>query len=181
MRSAVITTTGVILLGISVDARADSPWVLQAGVGVGVHRTGADYPDAPPPGFSPGAGMQIDAGYRVHRAAALGLHLGAQVFQAPRHLSINHFVDQTYVGIEGGVSGSVLLNRVTLTPWFGVQSLHNKRYRALGVIATYELRSVEHESVALLASVIVNNDWLAIDNWPISDVGVIFGVAYRYW
>ncbi len=149
--------------------------MLQAGVGVGVHRTHADYPDAPAAGFSFGPGMQIDAGYRVCRIAAVGLHLGAQVIGAPKHLAINSFEDRTYVGIEAGVSGSVVFDRVTLSPWLGLQSLHSKRYRAAGLIGAYDVRTFGHESIALFASVIVNS------GWPISDVGALVGVGYRYW
>ena len=180
MRYLVITAAGAVLLGLSGHAGAESPWVLQAGAGVGVHRTHADYPDAPPPSFSIGPGVQIDAGYRVHSIAAVGLHLGAQVIEAPRHLAINSFEDRTYVGIEAGVSGSVVLDRVTLSPWLGLQSLHGKRYRAVGLTAAYDVRIFDHERIALFASVIVNNDLLAGDNWPISDVGALVGVGYRY-
>ena len=170
-----------ILLCLSVQARAESPWVVQAGAGLGVHRTHADYPDAPPAGFSFGPAVQIDAGYRVHRIAALGLHLGAQVIGAPRHLALDSFEDRTFVGIEAGVSGSVALDRVTLTPWMGLQSLHGKRYRAVGLIGAYDLRTFGHERIALFASMIVNNDWLGLGNSPISDVGVLLGVGYRSW
>lgn len=181
MRCLVVTAAGAVLLALSVPARADSPWVLQAGVGLGVHRTHADYPGAPPPGFSFGPAVQIDAGYRVHCIAAVGFHLGAQVVSAPQEQAVNSFEDQTYIGIEAGLSGSVVLDRVTLSPWLGLQSLHSKRYRAAGLIGTYDVRTFGHERIALLASVIVNNDWISGDNWPISDVGVLVGVGYRYW
>jgi len=164
-----------MFLGFSSNARAESPWVAQAGVGLGVHRTHADYPDAPAPGFSFGPGMQIDAGYRVHRIAAIGFHLGAQVIGTPNQVALNSFEDRTYVGIEAGVSGSLIFDRVTLSPWFGFQSLHSKRYRAGGLSGTYNVRTFGHESVALFASVIANS------GWPISDIGALVGVGYRYW
>lgn len=169
------------MLALFGHARAESPWVLNAGAGVGVHRTHADYPDAPPPTFSIGPGVQIDAGYRVHRIAAVGLHLGTQVIKAPKHLAINGFEDQTYVGIEVGVGSSFVIDRVTLSPWFGLQSLHSKRYRAVGLTATYDVRNFGHERIALFASVIVNNELFGGDNWPISDVGALVGAGYRYW
>lgn len=181
VRYLVVTPAGAIMLGLLGRAEAESPWVLQAGAGVGIHRTHADYSDAPPPSFSIGPGLQIDAGYRVHRIAAVGLHLGTQVIEAPRHLAINSFEDQTYVGIEAGLSGSVVIDRVTLSPWFGLQSLHNKRYRAAGLIGTYDVRIFDHERIAVFASVIVNNDLLPGDQWPISDVGTLVGAGYRYW
>lgn len=181
MRYLVVTAAGAILLGLSADARGDSPWVLQADVGLGIHRTHADYPDAPAARFSFGPGVQIDAGYRVHRIVAVGLHLGAQVVEAPHHVALNSFEEETYIGIEAGVSSSVVFDHVSLTPWLGLQSLHNKRYRAAGLIGAYDVRTFGHESVALFASVIINNDWLDIDNLPISDVGALFGVGYRYW
>jgi hypothetical protein len=165
----------ILLLGLSSYAHAESPWVLQAGVGLGVHRTHADYPDAPAAGFSLGPGIQIDAGYRVHPIAAVGFHLGAQVIEAPKHLALNSFEDRTYVGIEAGLSGSVVFDRVTVTPWFGLQSLHSKRYRAGGLIGAYDVRTFGHESIALFASVIANR------GWPISDIGGLLGVGYRYW
>jgi hypothetical protein len=132
MRHLVVTATAAALLAISGIASADSPWVLQAGVGLGVHRTHADYPDAPPAGLSFGPAVQIDAGYRVHCIAAVGFHLGAQVVSAPQEQSATSFTDQTYIGVEAGVSGSIVLDRVSLSPWLGLQSLHNKRYRAAG-------------------------------------------------
>lgn len=181
VHSLVATAAAAILLGLSPHAGAESLWVLQAGAGLGVDRTHADYPDAPPAGFSFGPGMQLDAGYRVHRIASVGFHLGAQVIGAPQHLAVNSYEDQTYIGIEAGVSGSVIFDRVTLTPWLGLQSLHSKRYRAAGLLGAYDVRTFGHESIALFASVIVNDDWLGADNWPISDVGALVGVGYRYW
>jgi hypothetical protein len=172
----------VSLLAFPSHARAESPFVVQVGAGIGAHKTHADYPDAPSAQFSFGPGMQIDAGYRVHRIAAIGLHLGAQIIGAPKHLHIGEFEERTYVGIETAISGTVVLDRSTLSPWFGLQSLHDKRYRAAGLIGTYDLRSLgRHESIALFASVIVNKAWLGGDNWPISDVGALVGVGYRYW
>src|SRR5512135_1945391 len=102
MRRLVVTAAGAVLLALSAPARADSPWVLQAGVGLGVHRTHADYQDAPPAGISFGPAVQIDAGYRVHCIAAVGFHLGAQVVSAPHEQTVNSFEDQTYIGIEAG-------------------------------------------------------------------------------
>jgi hypothetical protein len=181
MRRLVVTAAGAALLALSAPARADAPWVLQASVGLGVHRTHDGDPDAPPAGFSFGPAVQIEAGYRVHCIAAVGLHLGAQVVSAPQQLAVNSYEDQTYIGIEAGVSGSVVLDRVTLSPWLGLQSLHARRYRAAGLIGAYDVRTFGHERIALLASVIVNNDWISADNGPISDVGVLVGVGYRYW
>lgn len=181
MRCLVVTAAAAASLALSVPARADSPWVLQAGVGLGVHRTHADYPTAPPAGFSLGPAVQIDAGYRVHCIAAVGFHLGAQVVSAPQEQSITSFDNETYIGIEAGVSGSIALDRVTLSPWLGLQSLHGKRYRAAGLVGAYDVQRSGRESIAVLASVIVNNDWISDENWPISDVGVLVGVGYRYW
>lgn len=164
-----------MLLGLAPHARAESPWVVQAGVGLGVHRTHADYPDAPAAGLSFGPGAQLDAGYRVHRIAAVGLHLGAQVIGAPKQLAGNRFEERTYVGIEAGVSGAVVFDRVTLSPWLGLQSLHGKRYRAAGLIGAYDVRTFGDESITLFASVIGNS------GWPIGDVGALVGVGYRHW
>lgn len=164
-----------VLLVLAADVRAESPWVLQAGAGVGVHRTRAEYPDAPEARFSFGPGMQLDAGYRVHRIAAIGIHLGAQVIEAPKHLAIDRYEHRTYVGIETGLSGSIAFERVTLTPWLGLQSLHSKRYQAGGLSAAFDVRTSGHESIALFASIVANR------GWPISDTGVLVGVAYRSW
>lgn len=164
-----------VLLVLAADADAESPWVLQAGAGIGVHRTRAEYPEAPRARLSFGPGMQLDAGYRVHRIAAVGLHLGTQVIEAPNQIAPDSFEQRTYVGIEAGVSGSLVFDRVTLTPWLGLQSLHSKRYRAGGLSAAFDVRRSGHESIAGFASIIANR------GWPIRDAGVLVGVAYRSW
>jgi hypothetical protein len=165
----------MILLALSSTAGAESPWVAQACAGLGLHRTRADYPDAPGATLSPGAGIQMDAGYRVHRLAAVGFHLGAQVVRTPKHLALYAFEERTYVGLEMGLSGSLLIDHFSVSPWLGFQSLHSKRYTAAGLSGGYDIRVLGHESITLFASLIANR------GWPIADVGVLAGVGYRSW
>jgi len=146
--------------------------VLQAGVGLGVHRTHADYPmhhrrvsrSARPCKSS-----------RLSRCTALlpsGFTSWAQVVSAPQEQAVNSFEDQTYIGIEAGVSGSVVLDRVTLSPWLGLQSLHSKRYRAAGLIGAYDVRSSATRDRGTRVRD-RQQRWISSDNWPISDVGVL--------
>lgn len=117
----------------------------------------------------------MDAGYRVHQFGAIGVHFGAQAFRAPKHLAVNSFEDRTYVGLEAGLSGSLVVDRFTVTPWLGFQSLHGKRYTAGGLGGAFDVRVFGHESVTLFASLIANH------GWPIGDVGMLAGVGYRNW
>ena len=90
-------------------------------------------------------------------------------------VGIDDYEDRTYVGIEMGLSGSIVFERLTLTPWLGLQSLHGKRYTAGGLGGAFDVRSFGHEKIAVFGSVIANS------GWPISDVGALVGVGYRYW
>lgn len=168
-------------VALSTPARADSPWVLQAGVGVGVHRTRyhADYigPGVMRPAAltSVGPGVRLDAGYRVHPVAAVGVHLGGQHVRAAERLAIDQYEDEHYLELEAGLSAAVVLDRVSMSPWFGQQGFQSKRQYAGGMTVAYDVRVGGSDRVAAFASATYGT------GFEMRYYGLCLGVAYRYW
>ena len=164
----------LVVVMLAPSAHAESPWVLHSGIGLGVHRTTLDDFGMLHAVSSIGPGLRVDAGYRVHTSLAVGLHLGAQHIRALDQVSSDQFDEHSYVELEAGLSASVVVDRISVTPWFGLQGFHDQRQRAGGVTMGYDVRVVDRDRLGAFASLSYGSEFMRY-------YGLCLGVAYRYW
>lgn len=184
-----VRTIALVLMLAPCAARADSPLVASAGIGVGV---GSLRSDDLQPAKRPGAAVIVDVGYRVHATTAIGLHLGAgHYFRYDAYGSIaepNKGIG--YTPLQVGISAQfTLADQFWFTPWFGVEdgaldTMYGRglSYRGLafGLTAGFDLLRDRERRLSVLLAVSRTHDgtnMFASQNF----IAGVVGAGYRFW
>jgi len=164
-----------VVLGIAVPSRANSPWVLHAGAGVGIRETEyRGYGPAVPSESSIGPVATADIGVRLHSLVGFGLHVGAQQVRVGKRVAFGEPDADDYLELEAGVSVQASLHRFSVLPWIGVQSFDSHRQVAGGVTVGYDVLVLDRDRIGLFASGSYGGAW---SNYYAACVGV----GYRFW